>query len=120
MPKVLVVEDSNFQRKQIVKTLEEINIQAIQAKHGLEGLEALKSSDFDLIMTDLLMPELDGIGFLRELKKNSNTTPIIVFTSDVQIAVKDECLALGASSFINKPINKEEIHSSVKDILNLG
>ncbi|MZH03321.1 MAG: response regulator, partial [Nitrospinae bacterium] len=69
MALIQIIEDSSFQRKFISKILEGAGHQVIQAENGKVGLEKLESNDPQVIFCDLLMPELDGFGFLEALRK---------------------------------------------------
>lgn len=105
--KVLIVDDSKFQRGQLSKTLIASGYEVSEAGNGVEALQKIKAENFNLIVTDLLMPEMSGIELLKELSTNNNKTPIIVLTADIQEPVKQECLDLGAKAFLNKPFNSE-------------
>lgn len=117
MAKILVVEDSLYQRKNIVKNLESWGHETEQAGHGGEALKALETYKPDLIMSDLLMPEMDGITLLKNLKEKGNTIPVIVLSADIQQSVKDECIGYGAKDFLSKPIDKAQLKQSLTNIL---
>lgn len=106
--RVLVVDDSSFQRTQILKTIKDSVSHIDQAKDGAEALELARSNDYDLIVTDLVMPNMDGLSFIKQLRA-SKQTPIVVITADIQDPVKQECLSLGVKAFINKPFKHEEL-----------
>lgn len=118
MAKILVVEDSKFQMKQIIKTLEALGYETIYASNGKEGLEKVKSENPDLVMTDLLMPELDGIGFIKQLKEDAFDKPIVVLSADVQKPVREECISLGVTEFLNKPLDKDLVKEKLTAIVN--
>ena len=109
MQKVLVVDDSIFQRKNICSVLVAAGFEIIEAENGRVGLEKVASSSPNLIMTDLLMPEMDGIQFLAALRENNNTVPVFVLTSDIQENKREQCLDLGAAGFLSKPLCKAEL-----------
>ncbi|MFA7536555.1 MAG: response regulator [Desulfuromonadales bacterium] len=120
MAKVLVVDDSNFARLSICNILKAAGCETAEAANGLEGLAKLEEFNPDCILSDLLMPEMDGIEFLAALKEKGNRVPVIVLTADIQESKKQLCLSLGAAGFINKPPQKLEIISLVNQILNQG
>ena len=105
--KVLVVEDSKFQRELLAKVFQELGFEVITAEDGRRGVEEYEDENPDVIFTDLLMPELDGIGMIKELKHLGCTLPIYVLTADIQAPIKQECLDLGVQDFFNKPITKQ-------------
>lgn len=109
MSKILIVDDSSFQRKILKDMIQELEHSAIEASSGAEALSILTEQTIDLICLDLLMPGMSGIEVLMELKKQPLSPPVIVISADIQVAKRDQCMKLGASAFINKYINKEEL-----------
>lgn len=118
MSKVLVVEDSSFQRKSILKVLDEVGLEYETANNGLEAFERLqKVHDFDFVMSDLLMPELDGIGLVKKLKEIDFNKPIIVLTANIQKPVINELKELGVNQILNKPFEVDELKDCISNIL---
>jgi CheY-like chemotaxis protein len=109
MQKILVVDDSLFQRRNICSVLVAAGFEIIEAENGREGLEKVTADSPDFIMTDLLMPEMDGMQFLSALKEKNNTVPVFVLTSDIQDNKRVKCLELGAAGFLSKPLRKAEL-----------
>ncbi|EHQ35029.1 response regulator [Methanoplanus limicola] len=116
MVKILVTDDSVFQRNIITEILSESGYEYSEAKNGLEALDILKSEKPDLILLDLLMPEMDGFHFLEEFNKSGYNIPVIVLTSDIQNTTKKRCMELGAAGFLNKPVEKEELLLLIKGL----
>jgi CheY-like chemotaxis protein len=106
--KVLIIDDSLFQRRNIRKSLQPCDYDIQEASTGREGLEMLTTFAPDCIILDILMPEIDGLGFLRILKAQGNTTPIIVLTADIQHSTSQECIELGATHIVHKPLSHTE------------
>ncbi|MBC3888846.1 response regulator [Acetobacterium paludosum] len=108
--KILVIEDSMLYKKIIVKYLKEYLPEAdyYVCSDGLEGYEACLKEQPDFITLDLLMPKMDGIEFLKLLKKEGIQTKVFVVSADVQQKMKDEVFELGALQFINKPFSSEK------------
>ncbi len=92
----------------------------LTAVNGREGLYTAVREKPDLIITDLLMPDLDGFAFLREAKTAGVTIPVLILTSDIQTATKNKCLALGAAGVMNKPVKKENLSRMVEQVLCTG
>ncbi|ACL17540.1 response regulator [Methanosphaerula palustris] len=113
MARILIIDDSSFQRGIIRKTLQQVNYETIEAKNGREGLERVLDDAPDLILLDLVMPEMDGFTVLSELQKLKNTVPVLVLTADIQEITRDQCLELGAAGFLNKPVKMEDLTSAV-------
>ncbi len=109
MLKILVVDDSLFQRKSICQILVDAGYEVVEATDGQDGLEKALSIHPDCILTDLLMPGMDGIEFITELKAKGPTPPLFVLTADIQESKRRVCLDLGVDGFISKPPKKWEL-----------
>jgi len=118
MAKILLVDDSKFQRKCMSRMLSGLGHEVTEAENGQTGLQMLDSVRPDVIITDLLMPVVDGIGLLRSLKEGDCAIPVIVVTADIQEATRQECLQLGAKAFINKPHNSADLEAALSRFLN--
>ena len=108
--KILVVDDSNFVRSLVGKTLQ-INIPLLvllMASNGLEGYNLYRSEKPDLIVMDLLMPEMNGWELLKLIREKDLDIKIIVLSADVQKATRDQIEKFGITAFIPKPFNKEK------------
>ena len=114
MKKVLVVEDSGFQRKRIVQELENNGFQVLEAENGEQALTLIREERPVLISTDLAMPEFDGFWLLERLLETSNEIPVIIFTSDVSESTANKVKQLGAKELIKKPIKDNGYIDAVK------
>lgn len=114
MARILIIDDSSFQRGIIRKTLLQAGYETIEAKNGEEGLLRALDAAPDLILLDLVMPEMDGFTVLTELQKQQNAVPVLVLTADIQEITREQCLALGATGFLNKPVKAEELIRAVQ------
>lgn len=117
MSRILIVDDSLFQRRVVSAPLKAQGFETFEAVNGKEGLEKILEVKPDLILLDILMPEKNGIEVLKELKRAQNTIPVIMLTSDVQESTRDECLSLGAQAFVNKPVKAEELLPIITSLL---
>jgi two-component system, chemotaxis family, chemotaxis protein CheY len=120
--KVMVVEDQDFQRKQIRQILEsekyDVVAEARNGKEALDAFEKIGEAKLDLIVTDLDMPVLDGYALLFELKKIRNVKTRFVFVSDdTTKGVLQDILQMGASDFILKPIQRIRLLDRIKLVL---
>jgi phosphoserine phosphatase RsbU/P len=105
---VLVVDDVAENRDLLVRRLKRLGIADIeQASNGVEALAAIGRRSFDVVLLDIMMPELDGFGVLEQLKKDGKVTdlPIIVISALNEIDPIVRCIELGAEDFIFKPFN---------------
>jgi two-component system, chemotaxis family, chemotaxis protein CheY len=109
MARILVIEDSTYQRTKISRVLETAGHLVIQASDGREGLLTAATSDPNLVLLDLLMPEMGGLEVLQELHDKHLALPVIVLTADIQDTTRQQCLDLGAAGFLTKPLQPEEL-----------
>ena len=117
MSKVLVIDDSNFQRKNICKMLNDLGYETVIAENGQAGLDTAAATSPDCIITDLLMPVMDGMDFLESFREKNTTTPVIVLTADIQGETRKKCVALGATAFICKPVRSEELAATLGKVI---
>lgn len=106
MASVLTVEDSSFQRNRIKKILAEGGYEILEAENGLAGLEVAESEKPDCILSDLLMPELDGFGLLESLRDKGIEIPVIILTADIQDSVKKKMFGPGGQRFFEQASGK--------------
>src|SRR5690606_38407346 len=99
---VLVVDDSATVRASVAFILESAGYDVVQAVDGLDGVAKANAQKFDLIITDVNMPNLDGIGLVRKVRENAGNKflPIIVLTTEAQTAKMDEGKEAGATGWI--------------------
>ena len=120
--KVLVVEDSPTMRQLIVFALKRIRgFQIVEANDGVDGLKKLSADKFDLIVTDINMPIMDGLKLVSMERNDPNykETPIIIITTEGATEDRERALALGANEYITKPIQTMQILETVKKLLNV-
>jgi CheY-like chemotaxis protein len=103
--KILVVDDDPINRKLIVKILSKKGFEAFEAGNGVEAFSVLEKTEIDIILLDIVMPVMDGIEFLKEIKTLPSyiNVPIIILTTDD--SRKIEAMSLGANDVIIKPIS---------------
>lgn len=87
--------------------------------NGKEALKQLLSADFDLVVSDVVMPEMDGITLLRNIKGNANIShvPVIMLTSKSEISDRLEGIKLGADAYLAKPFSLEELHLTIDNLI---
>jgi two-component system, chemotaxis family, chemotaxis protein CheY len=116
---VFVVDDSTITRLFIIDAIKDINdIEIQQFVNGKELLDKLEEGIPDLIILDSVMPIVDGITALKVIKERKIKVPVIICTADIQSTTRDKALSLGATNFINKPIQKPILLEAVNSILN--
>ncbi|MFA4877919.1 MAG: response regulator [Methanoregula sp.] len=117
MVTVLIIDDSSFQRKILTVLLKELGCEVIPADNAEEGVTIAAGKKPDILITDLLMPEKDGFWVLEQIGSRKLQIPVIILTSDIQTTTKERCFRMGAGAFLNKPVNKEEIHTAIRNAL---
>ena len=117
--KILAVDDSVSIRKSISFILGQENFEVVEAENGADGLSKANADKFGLIITDINMPIMDGIQFIKELRNTAEHkfTPIIVLTTENQEAKMQEGKAAGATGWIVKPFSSEKLIAVVKKII---
>lgn len=118
MTSILIVDDAAFARRMIRKFLQVDGYEIIEAANGNEGLEKARTHTPDLILTDLLMPDINGFDFLQKLQESDINIPTIIISADIQETSRTLGLSLGAIDFINKPPKQEEVLKMIKKVLN--
>ncbi|WP_397363602.1 response regulator [Olleya sp. R77988] len=114
---ILLVEDHKQMRDYLKKILNNYTI--TEAKNGKEALDIIKDNSFDLILTDYMMPVMDGESLVKQLKKEQNKTPIIVLTARSDQQGKLSMLRLGIDGYLQKPFMEEELLMNVKNSISL-
>jgi len=118
---ILVIDDSKLNRAIIKKTLSALNMKVDEANDGIEGLNALQNKKYDLVLVDIVMPKLDGFGFLAKFKETvgDNFIPVILITGSDDLNSKIKGLSIGADDFLLKPFNEKELVARVLSLLRL-
>ena len=115
---VLTVDDSRTMRDMLLMALEDAGYTVIQAVDGVDGLETLAAKGADVVITDINMPNMDGIELIRLLRESENAkyTPILVITTEGGDNVKQAGKAAGASGWIVKPFNPDTLSRAVSKL----
>jgi diguanylate cyclase (GGDEF)-like protein len=106
--KILVVEDEEPMRKLLVSLLSSKGHQCVTANNGREALDKIMETKFDALITDIVMPEMDGITLTQELSKHYQNLPVMVMTGYTEEYSAETAIASGAREFINKPFSTSE------------
>ncbi|MEI6125795.1 MAG: diguanylate cyclase [Pseudomonadota bacterium] len=115
--RILIVDDESSARDTVFDLLTEDGYAVTAAENGRQALELLEHSSFDLIISDLNMPEMDGIALTKSLKTAGIDTPIIVITGFATIEHAVESMKAGAYDFITKPFNFDQIKITIEKAL---
>lgn len=116
MAKILIVEDEEHIREILKEYLTFEGYEFDEAEDGLVALEKLKQDTFDLVLLDVMMPRVDGVAVLRELRK-TQVTPVILLTARGEEYDKLFGFELGADDYIVKPFSPREVMARVKAVI---
>jgi two-component system chemotaxis response regulator CheY len=116
---ILVVDDSNAIRQSVSFILEQAGFTVVQASDGLDGLSKLNSQQFNLIISDVNMPNMDGIAFTKKVREHDKHkfTPVIMLTTESQSTKMEEGKAAGATGWIVKPFDAEKLLAVAKKLI---
>lgn len=119
MTKILVVDDSNSIRDMVSFTLKSAGYETVEAKDGQDGLNKAKASRFDLVISDVNMPIMDGITLCQELRNlpSFKFTPILMLTTESSGDMKQRGKAAGATGWLVKPFNPEKLIATIKRVV---
>ena len=115
--RVLLVDDSSTMRSFVAATLEgEGNYEVTQVSSGFAALKLLPQSQFDLVITDINMPDINGLELIRFIRQSPQhkDTPLIIISTEGKERDRDKGLGLGANAFLVKPFQPEELLELVK------
>ncbi len=117
---ILIVEDSPTMRQLMLFALKKLpNVEIVEASDGVDALRKLPEKKYDLVLTDINMPVMDGLKLLTMMKNNPTykDIPVIVITTEGREEDRKQGLALGAHTYIPKPIQTPHLLKVVKEIL---
>jgi DNA-binding response OmpR family regulator len=115
--RVLLVEDYMPLRESVTQALEEAGFAVDASADGEEGLWYARSSDYDAIVLDIVLPKLDGLSVLQQLRKAGSRTPVLLLTAKDTVADRVTGLDLGADDYLVKPFALEELLARVRALL---
>ena len=115
--KILVVDDEEAIREVISTLLEARDYRCTVCSNGRIALDAFQKDSFDLVLSDIVMPEMDGLKLLGELQQADPDVPVIMVTAMHDISIALEAIRAGAYDYILKPFEKDQLHLSVRRAL---
>ncbi len=117
---ILIVDDEARMLRVLELMLQKMGHDVMCASNGMEALQCLHESTVDLVISDLRMPEIDGIGLLNQIRAQGNTVPFIIITAHGTIQSAVESMKLGACDYILRPFDMEALELSINRILATG
>jgi two-component system chemotaxis response regulator CheY len=119
MASILAVDDSASMRQMVSFTLKGAGYEVVEATDGVQALVSAKGHRFNLVITDVNMPKMDGIALIRELRAlpSYKFTPLLMLTTESSPEKKQQGKAAGATGWIVKPFNPDQLLGTVKKVL---
>ncbi len=120
MKTILIVEDSSTTRALIRAVIDELgDFETVEASTGFEALKILPQQQYDLIITDINMPDINGLELINFLRSNERYShvPIIIVSTERSEEDKKRGMALGASAYVAKPFKSVELQETIKKII---
>jgi two-component system, chemotaxis family, chemotaxis protein CheY len=116
---IMTADDSASMRQMISFTLKDAGYEVVEARDGVDALGKLRTSAVQMLLTDLNMPNMDGIELIRQVRTQAQYRflPIIMLTTESQTSKKQEGKAAGATGWIVKPFKPEQLVAVVKKLL---
>ena len=118
-PRILLIDDEAIALSNLTHVLQREGYQVDAYKNGAAGLAALKVTDFDLVLTDLKMPGIDGLEVLREVRAKHADVPVIMITGHATLESAVEAMKAGAYHYLAKPFRLAEAREMVRGALDL-
>ena len=117
---ILIVDDSGFARRSMRQILEPAGHTVAEASNGPDALEQYFLKKPDLVLLDMVMEGMNGLEVLTKLKELDPGAKVVLATADIQSTTRQETQAAGASGFITKPFNSDEVLNIVSNVLSGG
>lgn len=117
--KILVVEDHPDMRSVLVLMMEQWGFEVVESRNGREALKMVQANDFDLMVVNMIMPFVDGFGFVRTMRRRPKTksTPVLAVTGLVAPGDRDRCLQAGCNDYLPKPFSFDDLKAKVDALL---
>ncbi len=121
MQRILIVEDSPTMRSLLASSLEDLDtpVKIVEAESGFEALRFLPRESFDLVVTDINMPDINGLELVSFIKNNGKyaSIPLVIVSTEGSDRDRDKGLRLGADAYLVKPFDPEALRQVVTDLL---
>ena len=112
--RVLVVDDDSLLRKLVTQQLIRSDFDAAPSASGQQALEILRESDYDVVLMDIMMPDLSGLDALREIRKFEDPPEVIMLTADTSLATGVDAMRHGAYDYLTKPVTLDEMEAVIR------
>jgi two-component system response regulator HydG len=116
--RLLIIEDTPIISKYFRYILSRTEIKIISCSTGMDGLGKLGSDAFDAVLTDIQLPDMDGLDLIREIKEKYPETPVIVQTAYCMESDIKRILATGCNDYLRKPVKQDDLHTALRKVFN--
>ena len=120
MATVLIVDDNTMDRRLAAGFVEKVGMATKQAIHGKDALEQIRRDPPDIVLTDMLMPEMDGLELVRHIKAEHSSIPVILMTAHGSEEIAVKALKIGAASYVPKQNLARDLTHTIRDILSVA
>jgi two-component system cell cycle response regulator len=117
MATILTVDDSRAVRTIVTKQVKDLGFEVDEAEDGVQGLAKVAECQFDLVILDVTMPNMDGPTMLGKMRESGNTTPVIMLTSESKRSIIAGAMKSGITDYILKPFKPEELRAKILSVL---
>lgn len=120
MPRILLIEDDDSVRNMLRQTLELMGHAITEARNGKEGLALYQSANIDVVLTDIIMPDVEGMQVIRELRRQNPAVKIIAMSGGGRMNARDYlrmAQKLGAARILPKPFLGDELAAAIREVL---
>lgn len=111
--RVLVIEDDPDGRRSVVEAIEDLGLEVCSVEKGADGVERFRNGEFDLVLSDLVLPDIDGIEVLKRVSAINDRIPVIIMTAYGSVESSVKALKQGAYDYVTKPLDLDDIQSKV-------
>ena len=116
-PKILIVDDDNGHRKLYARTLNEAGFETTEAVDGADALQEIEAARPQMVVSDVRMPEIDGLQLLQQVREKHGELPFLLVTAHADVRGAVNALKLGAVDYLEKPVDLDELVAAVSDAL---
>jgi len=120
---ILLVEDNLINQKLASRLLEKAGHAVTVANNGKEAVDQVAVREFDLILMDISMPEMDGLEATQEIRRNESDSrrrlPIVALTANAMVGDRERCLAAGMDHYVTKPVQTQVLSETMAEVLGL-
>jgi len=113
-PRILIIEDDPDGRRSVVEAVEDGGFEAVSAATGKEGVKLFQEGEFDSVLSDLVLPDIDGIEVLARIRKMDEQMPVLIMTAYGTISSSVKALKNGAYDYITKPLDLDDLQSKIR------